>query len=132
MAFRKFAFAVALWATLTGVNFIWGQEFPEDELVAEQVVVMPFQTGLVNKGKIRQIYKHTVTVPVKRVVTVASETSHLYTYLPHPVQVVERKVPKTQWETVQEYRALPTVGVTSQTTGSKSSQTTGSKSRRRR
>jgi hypothetical protein len=36
----------------------FAQEFPEDELVEEQVVVIPFRTGLINKGKVRQIYRH--------------------------------------------------------------------------
>ncbi|MFN3422047.1 MAG: hypothetical protein ACK40X_10030 [Armatimonadota bacterium] len=125
MAFRKLAFAVALWATAVALGVAWGQEFPEDELVAEQVVVVPFRTGKINRGKIRQIYKHTIvrsiTVPVRRFETVTRQSSHLYTYLPHPVKPVERRVAKTVWETVQEYRALPTVGVTPQTTGSKSS-----------
>jgi len=107
------------------VAFGHAQEFPEDELVEEQAVVITFKTGLMNKGKIRQIYKHTE----KRIIgwepqppkPIHGERDYLYTYLPHPVI----KVPQKRVQIIEEhqYRALPQVGVTSSsTTHSKSSQ----------
>ena len=86
------------------------QEFPEDELVEEQIVIIPFRTGLINRGKVRQIYRHT-----ERVITgwerqpKYGERSHLYTYLPHPV--VKFPVVQVQRQVEEKYRVLPQVGV---------------------
>ncbi len=124
MMSRKLVFAVALWATMVGMSVAWGQEFPEDELVAEQVVVVAFRTGLINRGKIRQIYKHVETVPAGYKVIrepVNRQVSSLYTYLPHPVVEVESRVPK--WEVRKEYRALPSVGVRASSSGGSSTRT---------
>ncbi len=82
-------------------------------MVAEEVkVVIPFRTGPINRGKMRQIYKHVRTVHAGYEVIrkpVTREVSSLYTYLPHPVKEVEKRVPK--WEVQKEYHALPSVGV---------------------
>jgi hypothetical protein len=98
------------------VAFGYTQEFPEDELVEEQAVVIAFRTGLLNKGKIRQIYKHT-----RQVITgwqverkpVYGNQSHLYTYLPHPVVVVQPPPKIIKEPQPPVYKVLPQVGVTS-------------------
>ncbi len=107
-------------------SFGYTQEFPEDELVEEQAVVITFRTGLMNKGKIRQIYKHT-----RQVITgwqierkpVHGERSYLYTYLPHPVikvpQPPEKRV--TFIDRPPQYRVLPQVGITSPSSASSKS-----------
>jgi len=103
----------------------FAQEFPEDELVEEQVVVIPFRTGLINKGKVPQIYRHTRKIQTGWQVErkpVYGERQSLYTYLPHPVVVVNKPVPKY----VTEYRVLPQISVTT------SSPSSSSKSRSRR
>jgi len=113
------------------VAFGYAQEFPEDELVEEQAVVIAFRTGLINEGKIRQIYKHTREVVVgwrtKRE-PITENRSHLYTYLPHPVVVVPKREVKI-FET-QQYRVLPQVGVTS-SAASKSARRSSSRRSRR-
>ncbi|MFA0740243.1 MAG: hypothetical protein DFNUSKGM_000345 [Candidatus Fervidibacter sacchari] len=108
----------------------FAQEFPEDELVEEQVVVIPFRTGLINKGKVRQIYRHTRKIQTGWVVErkpVYGERQYLYTYLPHPVTIVERVKPGPP-EIEKKLVVSPQVGVISSSPSSSSK----SKSRSRR
>jgi hypothetical protein len=73
-------------------------------------VVIPFKTGKINPGKWRQIYRHTEKVQIgwEPPKPKYGERQSLYTYLPHPVVVVNKPVPKY----VTEYRVLPQVSVT--------------------
>jgi hypothetical protein len=109
----------------------FAQEFPEDELVEEQLVVIPFRTGLINKGKVRQIYRHTRKIQTGWQVErkpVYGERQYLYTYLPHPVVIVPQP-PEKKVEIIERppvIRVLPQVGVTT------SSPSSSSKSRSRR
>jgi hypothetical protein len=107
----------------------FAQEFPEDELVEEQVVVIPFRTGLINKGKVRQIYRHTRKIQTGWQVErkpVYGERQYLYTYLPHPVVIVPQPPEIIKHPRPPVIRVLPQVGVTT------SSPSSSSKSRSRR
>jgi hypothetical protein len=88
----------------------FAQEFPEDELVEEAIVVVTFPTGKFNPGKLRQIYRHTEKVQIgwEPPKPKYGERQSLYTYMPHPVVTVNK--PKVEYET--EYRVLPPVSVT--------------------
>ncbi len=98
-------------------SFGYAQEFPEDELVEERLVIPPSPL----KPKIRPIYKHVETYKVPVITHQERTREYRYTYLPHPVTEVTLK------RTIEEkaYKALPQVGV-------KSSSTTHRKSSYRR
>ncbi len=127
MVVKRLSVTALLLVSTLGASVLWGQNGPEftgDELFIEQVVVVPFRTGPINRGKIRQIYKHVETVPAGYKVIrepVNRQVSSLYTYLPHPVKEVEKRVPK--WEVQKEYHALPSVGVRASSSGGSSTRT---------
>jgi hypothetical protein len=106
----------------------FAQEFPEDELVEEQLVVIPFKTGKINPGKLRQIYRHTEKVQIgwEPPKPKYGERQYLYTYLPHPVVIVPQPPEIIKHPRPPVIRVLPQVGVTT------SSPSGSSKSRSRR
>ena len=106
----------------------FAQEFPEDELVEEQLVVIPFKTGKINPGKLRQIYRHTEKVQIgwEPPKPKYGERQYLYTYLPHPVVIVPQPPEIIKRPRPPVIRVLPQVGVTT------SSPSGSSKSRSRR
>ena len=135
---RKLWVSLVVGACIIGgvVTVGFAQEFPEDELVEEQVVVIPFRTGLINKGKVRQIYRHTRKMQTGWKVTrepVYSERQYLYTYLPHPVVIVPQP-PEKKVEIIERppvIRVLPQVGVTTSSPSSSSKSKSRSRSSRR-
>ena len=106
----------------------FAQEFPEDELVEEQLVVIAFKTGKINPGKLRQIYRHTEKVQIgwEPPKPKYGERQYLYTYLPHPVVIVPQPPEIIKRPRPPVIRVLPQVGVTT------SSPSGSSKSRSRR
>jgi hypothetical protein len=92
----------------------FAQEFPEDELVEEQLVVIPFKTGKINPGKLRQIYRHTEKVQIgwEPPKPKYGERQYLYTYLPHPVVIVPQPPEIIKHPRPPVIRVLPQVGVT--------------------
>jgi hypothetical protein len=92
----------------------FAQEFPEDELVEEQLVVIPFKTGKINPGKLRQIYRHTEKVQIgwEPPKPKYGERQYLYTYLPHPVVIVPQPPEIIKRPRPPVIRVLPQVGVT--------------------
>ena len=100
----------------------FAQEFPEDELVEEQLVVIPFKTGKINPGKLRQIYRHTEKVQIgwEPPKPKYGERQYLYTYLPHPVVIVPQPPEIIKRPRPPVIRVLPQVGVTTSSPSSSS------------
>jgi len=132
---RKLWVSLVVGACIIGgvVTVGFAQEFPEDELVEEQVVVIPFRTGLINKGKVRQIYRHTRKIQTGWAVErkpVYGERQYLYTYLPHPVTI--KKTVKPGPPVIEESIIVsPQVGVTASSPSSSSKSKSRSRSSRR-
>jgi hypothetical protein len=91
-------------------------------------VVIPFKTGKINPGKLRQIYRHTEKVQIgwEPPKPKYGERQYLYTYLPHPVVIVPQPPEIIKHPRPPVIRVLPQVGVTT------SSPSGSSKSRSRR
>jgi len=56
MVVKRLSVTALLLVSTLGASVLWGQNGPEftgDELFIEQVVVVPFRTGPINRGKIR-------------------------------------------------------------------------------